>query len=224
MAGSDDCDSQHSVKLIKGGKILNQAELTSDYEALQKEFDDTTQRMEQYTKQTKSKKGKTKKEVELIAPSVVTMPNHEELNALLEANDLLKAKVFKQQSAITSIINRRGHKTISKVIEDATVRLYNKKEEKKPTTFQTAENMVHRDPPKEINDCHYLISGLRDVILLKDREILSLKLNQQEIEKRVGLEPPMKFREKMNELLTENNEMKVKIKELDREVKTLKLI
>ena len=35
-----------------------------------------------------------------------------------------------------------------------------------------------RDPPKELKDCHYLIKGLREVIVMKDRELLGLKLTR----------------------------------------------
>ena len=69
-----------------------------------------------------------------------------------------------------------------------------------------------------------MINGLRDVLELKDREILGLKLNQQEVEKKVGLEPPMKFKEEMNKLKEENRVLKAKTAELEREVKTLEKI
>ena len=191
--------------------------------ALQSEFEKEAERLEKFSN-IKRRKEMTANETESVAPSIVTMPNQEELKALLEANDLLKAKVFKQQSAITSILSRSSHKPVSRIIEDATVRLYNKKEFKRPTTFQNAENLIKRDPPRELKDCHYLINGLRDVLELKDREILGLKLNQQEIEKKVGLEPPMKFKEEMNKLKEDNKVLKAKAAELEREVKLLEKI
>lgn len=209
--------------MISGGAILNQASLNADFMALQSELEKEAERLEKCSN-IKGKKEKAAYETESVAPSIVTMPNQEELKALLEANDLLKAKVFKQQSAITSILSRSSHKPVSKIIEDATVRLYNKKEFKRPTTFQNAENLIKREPPKELKDCHYLINGLRDVLELKDREILGLKLNQQEVEKKVGLEPPMKFKEEMNKLKEENRVLKAKTAELEREVKTLEKI
>ena len=78
-----------------------------------------------------------------------------------------------------------------------------------------------RDPPKEITDCHFLIKGLREVIIMKDRELLGLKLTRQEYEKKLGMEPPAKFIEEMNKLREENARFKNRISELEKEVKTL---
>ena len=51
-----------------------------------------------------------------------------------------------------------------------------------------------------------MIKGLREVIKLKDKEILGLKLTAKEVEQRIGVtEPPTKFKDEMNLLRDENN-------------------
>ena len=81
--------------MVSGGAILNQASLNADFMALQSELEKEAERLEKCSN-IKGTKEKAANEMESVTPSIVTMPNQEELKALLEANDLLKAKVFKQ--------------------------------------------------------------------------------------------------------------------------------
>ena len=52
-------------------------------------------------------KAKPGNETSSVTPSIVKVPDEKELKALLEKNELLKAKVFRQAQAIGSVLEKK---------------------------------------------------------------------------------------------------------------------
>ena len=119
------------------------------------------------------------------------MPNESDLKTLLEQNELLRAKVTRQSQAISSVLGKIFRRKPTQIVESVTLRLAQIKD---APTFPFADNLTIRDPPEDVQDCHFLIRGLRETITLKDREILGLRLTHAEIEKKIGVEAPIYYK------------------------------